>query len=67
MLVRTMYNDETGLTLDPVSQYRCVLPDHPQDQEFAGPIRPGNTVDAFSKIVVCLLRCSFTRLCKERA
>ena len=36
MLVRTMYNDETGLTLDPVSQYRCVLPDHPQDQEFAG-------------------------------
>ena len=23
-------------TLYPVSQYRCVLPDHPQDQEFAG-------------------------------
>lgn len=36
MLVRTMYNDETGLTLYPVSQYRCVLPDHPQDQAFAG-------------------------------
>ena len=28
--------------------------------------RPGNAVDAFPKIVVCLLGCSFTRVCKER-
>ena len=36
MLKHSLRNAETGLTLYPVAQFRCVLPDQPQDQEFLG-------------------------------